>query len=642
MQKTARCRVIFYFIVIIAIGISSCVPRVTVPPVSKQIAEDEFITAEQLFEKGDYQNALERYLAYLNQYPKAPMASTALMKIASIYAEREDYESARTRYERLIRDFPTSMFLNDARVEVLNMLLKQENYPEILVRSKQIPIEELTRIQKIRMAMMVGDAYMATGVFVDATEMFISAYGSATPIEQTIISEKIKDAFVGLTENDIQTLIERLEKPEDIRIVMALKELTSFNREIIGCLLPLTGPYESIGKRAARGMELAYHEWISNTQKPFRIIIKDTASDRDTTILSVQELLDEKVACILGPIITADLAANMAQERRVPIITLTQKEDITQTGEYVFRNFITPKMQVKALLQYAMEQRGAKKFAILYPKEKYGTTFMNDFWDEIIQKNGEVVGAEAYDLEETDFSDPVKKLVGLYYTIPQDLKIDVVEQYNVDKVIEKNMEYIFAERFLMVSAYMDWTDYVSTTFSDVFESNRSKKEELNPIVDFDALFIPDSPEKISMIVPQLPYYDVNHVMLLGPNIWHSNDLIELARNYVQGAVLTEGFFDESKSPGVQDFISRFEGIYNEKPGFIEAISYDTAMLIFNILASEDFQLRSDIQKALINLSPYEGVTGLTTFDDTGEANKKLFLLEVKGRQFLELNPQNTQ
>ena len=638
MPNSVRCRILYYVVSIVAIGIAACAPKVTVPPVTVQITEDEFYRAETLFEKGDYQKALEGYQAFLGQFPKAPMASAALMKMAAIYVEREDYENARISYERLIHDFPTSMFVNDARIEVLTMLLKQENYPEILHRATQIPVASLTRIQKIRMAMMVGDAHMATGALVDATETFIRVYGLATPLEQTVISEKIKDAFVGLTEDDIQMLVQRLEAPEDVRMVMALKELTSFNKEVIGCLLPLTGPYKSIGQRAARGMELAYHEWIGSTQKPFRFIIKDTASDQDTTILSVQELLDEKVACILGPIITSDLAANMAQERRVPIITLTQKEGIPQAGEYVFRNFITPKMQVKTLLQYAMEQRGAKNFAILYPKEKYGITFMNDFWDEIIQRNGEVVGVEAYGLKETDFSNSVKKLVGLYYTIPQDLKIDVVEQYNVDKIVEKNIEFIFNTRFQMDSTYIDWCDYVSTAFEDEFESKRSQKQELNPIVDFDALFIPDSPEKISMIVPQLPYYDVNHVMLLGPNIWHSNDLIELARNYVQGAILTEGFFDESTSPAVQGFLSRFESVYNEKPGFIEAISYDTAMLIFNTLSNEEFQLRSDIQRALMNLAPYEGVTGLTRFEETGEAMKKLFLLEVRGRQFVELNP----
>ena len=380
MQTKARPFVLSVMFVILVFGSFSCAPKVTVPPVSEQVSEDAFLKAEKLFEKGDYQNALEKYMAYLGQYPDTDLAAVALMKVANIYVLKQDYENARINYEKLIRDFPASMFAEDARIELLAVLLVQEKYAELLMRSQDIPREKLSRIQKIRMMMMIGDAHMATGALVDATENFIIAYGLATPLEQNIISEKIKDAFVGLTEADIRMLVERLEKPEDIKIVMALKELTSFEKDVIGCLLPLTGPYKSIGQRAARGMELAFNEWVAQGRSPFRLVIKDTGSDQDTTILSVQELLDEKVACILGPIITADLAARMAQERRVPIITLTQKETIPETGDYVFRNFITPNMQVKALLTHAMAEKGAKKFAILYPREKYGTTFMNDFW----------------------------------------------------------------------------------------------------------------------------------------------------------------------------------------------------------------------------------------------------------------------
>jgi hypothetical protein len=62
------------------------------------------------------------------------------------------------------------------------------------------------------------------------------------------------------------------------------------------------------------------------------------------------------------------------------------------------------------------------RFAILYPDETYGVTFMNLFWDRLIENGGKVVGLEAYNPEHTDFADPIKKLVGLYYKIPEDLR----------------------------------------------------------------------------------------------------------------------------------------------------------------------------------------------------------------------------
>ena len=104
-------------------------------------------------------------------------------------------------------------------------------------------------------------------------------------------------------------------------------------------------------------------------------------------------------------------------------------------GDYVFRNFITPGMQVKTLVSYAIKKLQLKRFAILYPDENYGKTFMNLFWDEVIALGGKVVGAEPYNINHTDFADPIKKLVGLNYDIPEDLK------YPGEQVADKEIDH---------------------------------------------------------------------------------------------------------------------------------------------------------------------------------------------------------
>ena len=95
------------------------------------------------------------------------------------------------------------------------------------------------------------------------------------------------------------------------------------------------------------------------------------------------------------------------------IITLTQKGDITAIGEYVFRNFLTPAMQVEAVVSYATGALDIERFAILFPNENYGRTFMQLFWDQVISAEGKVVGVEMYEPNQTDFVDAIRKLVGL-------------------------------------------------------------------------------------------------------------------------------------------------------------------------------------------------------------------------------------
>jgi len=155
-------------------------------------------------------------------------------------------------------------------------------------------------------------------------------------------------------------------------------------------------------------------------------------------------------------------------------------------------------------------------------------------------------------------------------------------------------------------------------------------------VDFDAVFIPDAPKKAGLIIPQLAFYDVTDTYLLGTNLWHSDSMIEMARQYVQDAIMPDGFFAESASEEVMDFAGTFHNTFHREPEFIEAVAYDTAMILFQTVSRPDIRFRSDVKNNLKTLNDFRGVTGLTSFDNSGEVRKKLYLLQIKGKEFVEL------
>jgi branched-chain amino acid transport system substrate-binding protein len=344
-------------------------------------------------------------------------------------------------------------------------------------------------------------------------------------------------------------------------LMKQIKENALLGRYTVGCLLPLSGPYQSVGYRALKGMELALDRFSNETQNPqVNVIVRDSGGSPDQTRIAMQELIEEQVAAIIGPIITAEVAAAEAQKSKTPIITLTQKDNITSIGDYVFRNFITPEMQINSLVDYATLSLGLNRFAILYPNETYGITFMNLFWDRLIEDGAKVVGLEAYNPQNTDFANPIKKLAGLYYEIPEDLK----------EAARTGTDHEGDNRRLASADSEQSLDQENSA------QNQEQKNEEEPeaIVDFDAIFIPDSPKTAGLIIPQLAFYDIKGVYLLGTNLWHSDELIKMATTYVQGAIMPDGFFAESSESVVQDFVKAFEEADEEKPGFIEAVVYD--------------------------------------------------------------------
>jgi ABC-type branched-subunit amino acid transport system substrate-binding protein len=208
-----------------------------------------------------------------------------------------------------------------------------------------------------------------------------------------------------------------------------------------------------------------------------------------------------------------------------------------------------------------------------------------------------VSAIESYEPDQTDFARQIKKLSRTF-------------NGNQDKVDNNGQQISFRGK------------------------NRHIKSEV--IVDFDAIFIPDVPEQIALIAPQLAFYDIDDVLLLGTNLWHSDKLIKAAGKYIQEAIMAEVFYAEGSNENVQQFIMSFKQAFGQRPGFIEALAYDAAMIALQAASSSRVESRKDLKNELRNLYNFEGVTGLTSFQENGDAFKKLYLLQVVDNKFVEL------
>jgi len=103
--------------------------------------------------------------------------------------------------------------------------------------------------------------------------------------------------------------------------------------------------------------------------------------------------------------------------------------------------------------------------------------------------------------------------------------------------------------------------------------------------------------------------------------------------------LTDGFFSESKNPRVRVFLKYFQDTFDENPGFIEAVAYDSAKILLQTLVNPGIRFKSHLKDELLNLIDFPGVTGSTSFDYKGDAIRGPYILRVKGRSFESLqNP----
>ncbi len=623
------------FILILVVFLWACGPRPIPPPepVKFHPGDALFSRAEKMFQRKTYVKAMEYFNEYLSHFPDGHLAAEALMKTGQIHAALGKNRESRKIYKRLIEQYHDSLLVPNARVEILLTLFNEGKYKEVIKHAAIVLEGFVTDDHILRTHMILGDSYMAIDSPLNALRSYLWALAKSDDKKEKDINEKIESASEKVHPKEIISLLAQMRDdlpsgdiiyrlgisklkikkyedavnllsdliirfPEHKNIIQAKKMIEDidkkfiFRRYTIGCLLPLSGHYKIYGDKILKSIELALAEYTSQTDSPpIKMIVKDTESDPDKTVLAIKELSKARVGAIIGPASTHEIAALQCQEERIPIITFSQKDNITNIGDYVFRNFITPIMQVEAIVYYATEVLELNRFAILHPDDKYGITFMTLFQDEVLASGGEIVAVESYNSDLTDFAEPIKKLV------------------EFDIKMSKDPEG---------------------------KGGRTSFKHPTPVIDFDAIFIPDGPKTSGLILPQLAFYDVVGVHLFGTNLWHSNRLIEMAKQFVQGAIMVDGFFSESESQKVKDFVKLFEETYNEKPGFIEAVAYDTAMILFKLISRDDIRLRSELQNEIINLRNFEGVTGVTSFDNNGDARKNLYLLQVKGDKFIEL------
>ena len=159
----------------------------------------------------------------------------------------------------------------------------------------------------------------------------------------------------------------------------------------------------------------------------------------------------------------------------------------------------------------------------MYPQETYGKAFMNLFWDEIIRQGGHLVGIESYDASQTDFAEPIKKLVGAYYTVPADLETSPTVRkeespyYHNPSETQDQLDYFLPDPVARLTGLFFQRPDQDRTKGPAIGRIR-EDDDIDPVVDFDVLFIPDAPKIAGLIIPQLAFYDIKDIYLAGTNL----------------------------------------------------------------------------------------------------------------------------
>jgi len=576
-----------------------------------------FSQAEEFFRQNKLTEALGLYEECYQKFQISPVAPAALSRSAEIYVKKEDSVAARSAYERLIAKYPKDPRSNDAVLAVMTIYTKEGDLGAVIRRSELANPEKFTKEQRFRYYGMLANAQEQNNLLVCLQNWQKAIDNATTELQRSQARQQIQSVMSNQSLDKLGSYLvqispdgfaagcllfgqgEQLYRQGNLsgawtswgkipekgpanffypviqqrqKQGLPLSAETIEKGPIIGCLLPLSGKYAKQGEMTRRGIELSIRQANRTLGQPIQLTIQDVGSEGEYLQEVIQKMAKENVSVLLGPI-TAEASiqsSKIAQELKIPILLLTSKNSLEDHGQYAFRMFLTPEMEVGALVNKALKTN-KKQVAILYPKGKYGETFYNLFANQLKAQGGNVVFSQAYNTNQTDFLAIVQRL----------------------------------------------------------KTYRTSTARL------DAIFIPDGIRTSKHIIAQLSQNGLLPIQLYGTNLWYSASFVEGMEALLDGTIISVGFFPDTKNPQVKSFVTEFYASYQETPDLFAAMAYDGSGILVRALSAKKGSSREDVQKELISMGGFSGVTGFTRFRSDGDTVKEAGLVKVQGSKFIE-------
>lgn len=253
-----------------------------------------------------------------------------------------------------------------------------------------------------------------------------------------------------------------MNKRTAIRYVLAFCLLTGCgknNEQVkIGAVLPLTGSAAVWGQNAKMGIELALKEINSAggaRDRKVDVLYEDSQSDPVKAVSSLGKLIDvDKVQMVIGDIASSNVLAMAPVAEKAKVVLLSpgaSNPEITQAGEYIFRNWQSDALEGDLDARFAYNRLGWREISIVYVGNAYGTGLKTVFEKSFHLMGGKILTSEQFQQGATDLRSQLERIRrsnphGIYMPgYPPEMAI----------LLRESKELGINARFLSVQAFDD-------------------------------------------------------------------------------------------------------------------------------------------------------------------------------------------
>ncbi len=570
-----------------------CAPKKVESPLEKA-PPAEIARARALAEDGDIGGAQNAYETFIIEHPGTPEADLARLELGILASDLDRCSRAISYFDQA-RDSVDRAIALRASLHLAVCQLR-ENDPESALQS----IEPLAgeRFSAEEQALLWDTAVIAaeqtttgsTGLRIvdrlferggpppdpQRTRAAVDLLARKLTLEEAVaLFDELRDGAAphtsvavrllehGLDDSDADLVVrtsdalrrsEAAAEPEVAMLIARADEFLHGNPYVVGALLPLSGRGREVGRHLLQGMQLAALE-----EGGPELVVEDTAGSASTASAAVGSLIgNRRVVAVLGPVGAKETAAVAESTSRagVPLLSFSASEDVTLSGDRVFRFSYSPRDELTALVGKA-RARGRSRFVILYPDHGYGRTMERLFDQEVAAAGGVYCEGIAYPPGTKSFVDYVRTVL--------ETSCDVVLFADVSEQVA-----LIAPTFAAEGAW-------------------------------------------SLAGRTLPEHAERQVTFLLPSPSWSPELLGQAQRYLQGALVSLPFYSASETALNEEFRAAYETRYGRPPHVFAAYGYDAYRIIASTLrrGNQTREALADALKAGSGVDPVTSVDSLS-------------------------------
>ena len=215
----------------------------------------------------------------------------------------------------------------------------------------------------------------------------------------------------------------------------------------IGVMESLTGPGETYGNVVVQAKNMAVEEINAAggiNGRPLELIVEDSKCSAQDSITAYRKLTDvDGVKIILGTSCSGAMlgAAPLAEEDRVILFSgSATNPDIANAGDYIFRTAMND-LQVGIDTGNVLWADGIRSLATITESTDYAEGVRRTSVEQFEKLGGQVVAAEFYSSEATDFRSQLSKLISAN---PDALHVAVQGEFSGGTIVKQVRELGYA------------------------------------------------------------------------------------------------------------------------------------------------------------------------------------------------------